>query len=270
MTLNFLEGLNPVFAAMVGGGFAWFMTACGAAVVLFFRQISKRVLDTMLGFAGGIMFAAAFWSLLAPAIEMSEGKSTPAWVPALVGFLLGGAFLRVVDMVLPHLHLGFEDEATEGPHTSWRRTTLFILAIVLHNIPEGLAIGVAFGAAPATGDVTFAAAVALALGIAIQDFPEGLAVAVPLRREGLSRFKSFFWGQSSGFVEIIAAIIGALLVMSMTTVLPYALAFAAGAMIYVIVEEVIPESQHSGNSDLATLGFMAGFALMMVLDVGLG
>jgi len=247
------------------------MTAFGAATVFMARDISRRVLDAMLGFAGGVMIAASYWSLLAPAIEMSEGKDIPAWFPAVVGFLFGGIFLRGVDKVLPHLHLGFNTEEAEGVKTSWQRTTLLILAITLHNIPEGLAVGVAFGAlAAGLPSATFGAAIALAIGIGIQNFPEGLAVSMPLRREGMSRGKSFWYGQLSAIVEPVAGVIGAATVIIAQPILPYALSFAAGAMIFVVIEEVIPEAQRGGNTDLATMGGMVGFAVMMLLDVAFG
>jgi len=217
------------------------------------------------------MIAASYWSLLAPAIEMSEGGRLPAWVPATVGFLMGGFFLWIIDKILPHLHLGFPREDAEGIKTSWHRSVLLVLAITLHNIPEGLAVGVAFGALasdlPAT---SLAGAVALALGIGIQNFPEGTAVSVPLRREGFTRLKSFWYGQLSGVVEPIAGVLGAVAVILIKPLLPYALAFAAGAMIYVVVEELIPESQLAKNTDIATMGAMVGFAVMMALDVALG
>jgi len=244
------------------------MTAFGAAAVFTAKNITQRVLDAMLGFAGGVMIAASYWSLLAPAIEMSEGKDIPAWVPAVVGFLLGGIFLRSIDKVLPHLHLGFATEEAEGVKTSWQRSTLLILAITLHNIPEGLAVGVAFGAlAVNLPSATLGAAIALAIGIGIQNFPEGLAVSMPLRREGMSRRKSFWYGQLSAVVEPIAGVIGAAAVTIAQPILPYALSFAAGAMIFVVIEEVIPEAQRGGNTDLATMGGMVGFAAMMLLDV---
>jgi ZIP family zinc transporter len=247
------------------------MTALGAASVFLIREMSRKVLDGMLGFAAGVMIAASYWSLLAPAIEMSEGKDLPAWFPPMVGFLAGGVFLRGVDRVLPHLHIGFPREEAEGIKTSWQRSTLLVLAITLHNIPEGLAVGVAFGSVAAgLPAASMGAAVALALGIGLQNFPEGIAVSVPLRREGMSRRKSFWYGQLSGMVEPVAGVIGAAAVLVSEPLLPYALSFAAGAMIFVVVEEVIPESQRGGNTDLATLGAMLGFAAMMVLDVGLG
>jgi len=263
--------INPVFAALLATLFTWGVTALGAGLVFFFKEFNKKVLDAMLGFAAGVMTAASFWSLLAPSIELSENLGYLPWIPPLVGFLLGGAFLKGVDKILPHLHIGLEEEKAEGIHTTWKKSLLLVLAITLHNIPEGLAVGVAFGAVGAgIPSATFAGAVALALGIGIQNFPEGAAVSVPLRREGLSRWKSFLYGQASGLVEPIAGVLGALLVTVMRPILPYALAFAAGAMIYVVVEEVIPEAQGSGNSDFATVGAMLGFAIMMTLDVALG
>jgi ZIP family zinc transporter len=226
----------------------------------------------MLGFAAGVMTAASYWSLLAPAIEMAEEVGdVPSWVPATVGFLLGGAFLWAIDRVLPHLHLGFPVEEAEGIKTSWHRSVLLVLAITLHNIPEGLAVGVAFGAVAAgLPAASLAGAVALALGIGIQNFPEGTAVSVPLRREGFSRLRSFWFGQLSGMVEPVAGVLGAAAVLLMRPILPYALAFAAGAMIYVVVEELIPESQLEKNTHIATFGAMLGFAVMMTLDVALG
>ncbi len=247
------------------------VTALGAAGVFLFKKMNQKILDGMLGFAGGVMVAASYWSLLAPAIEMSEGKSVPAWLPAMVGFVMGAVFLRGIDMILPHLHLGFPMEEAEGIKTSWRRSILLVLAITLHNIPEGLAVGVAFGAAAAgLPSATLMGAVTLAIGIGLQNFPEGVAVALPLRREGMSRLKSFWYGQLSAIVEPMAGVLGAAAVLLVQPMLPYALAFAAGAMVFVVVEEVIPESHRSGNGDVATLGFMTGFAVMMVLDVALG
>lgn len=269
--LDILQGLHPVLQALLATCFTWAMTAAGAAVVFTTKDISRRVLDAMLGFAAGVMIAASYWSLLAPAIEMSEGKDIPSWVPAVSGFLIGGIFLRLVDRVLPHLHLGFLTGEAEGLKTNWRRSTLLVMAITLHNIPEGLAVGVAFGALAAGLPVaTLGAAIALAIGIGIQNFPEGLAVSLPLRREGLSRRKSFWYGQLSGVVEPIAGVIGAAAVIVAQPILPYALAFAAGAMIFVVIEELVPEAQRGGNTDLATMGGMVGFAVMMLLDVAFG
>lgn len=269
--MDFLVGIHPVIQAFIATLFTWGMTALGAATVFLAKNFSRKMLDTMLGFAAGVMIAASFWSLLAPAIEMSEGKSFPAWLPAVIGFLLGGVFLRIIDLVLPHLHLGLPIEQAEGINTSWRRSVLLVLAVTLHNIPEGLAVGVAFGAvAYGLSSATLASALALAIGIGIQNFPEGLAISIPLRREGMSRFKSFWYGQLSGVVEPIAGVIGAAAVLIARPVLPYALSFAAGAMIYVVVEQLIPESQQGGNSDIATIGAMLGFAVMMTLDVAFG
>jgi len=269
--MDWFLSLSPIKQALLGGLFTWLITAAGAALVFGVKKFNQKILDAMLGFAGGVMIAASFWSLLAPAIEMSKDGPLPSWVPALVGFFLGGAFLRIIDKILPHLHLGFPMSEAEGIKTSWHRSTLLVLAITLHNIPEGLAIGVAFGATAAGfPEAAIGGAIALTVGIGIQNFPEGFAVSVPLRREGMSRLKSFWFGQLSGFVEPIAAIIGAAIVIIAKPVLPYALAFAAGAMIFVTVEEVIPESQRNGNTDLATAGAMIGFMVMMTLDVALG
>lgn len=266
--------LGAISQSLLGGLFTWSLTALGAALVFFFRTINQKVLDSMLGFAAGVMIAASFWSLLSPSIEMAVAQGVIAWIPAVVGFLVGGFFLRICDAYMPHLHLGFPMEEAEGVSTSWRRATLLVLAITLHNIPEGLAIGVLFGAAAsgieAAGGATVGSAVALAIGIGIQNFPEGTAVSVPLRREGISTGKSFWYGQLSGIVEPISCIIGAAAVLMVQPILPYALAFAAGAMIYVVVEELIPESQLRGNTDIATLGTMVGFSVMMMLDVALG
>ncbi len=266
-----LADLSPVVQALVATIFTWFMTALGAAVVFFFKGIDRRLLDAMLGFAAGVMIAASFWSLLAPAIELSQGSNLPLFLPPLIGFLIGGLFLWIVDHILPHLHIGFPIEEAEGLKTHWRRSILLVLAITLHNIPEGLAVGVAFGALGAGfPGASLAGAVALAIGIGIQNFPEGTAVSVPLRREGLGRLKSFWYGQLSGIVEPIAGVLGAAAVILARPLLPYALAFAAGAMIYVVIEELIPESQREQNMHVATFGGMLGFAVMMVLDVALG
>lgn len=266
--LEFLQNLHPVVQALLATGFTWAVTALGAASVFLAKDVSKKVLDGLLGFAAGVMIAASFWSLLAPAIEMSAGLDVPVWFPALIGFLLGGVFLRGIDMVLPHLHLGFPMGEVEGVKTTWRRSTLLVLAVTLHNIPEGLAVGVAFGAVAAgLPTATLPAAIVLAVGIGLQNFPEGLAISMPLRREGMSRLRSFWYGQLSAIVEPVAGVIGAAAVILARPILPYALAFAAGAMIFVVVEEVVPESQRGGNTDLATAGAMIGFAVMMVLDL---
>lgn len=269
--MEWLANLHPVQQALLAGCFTWGVTALGAASVFLARTPSRKLLDTLLGFASGVMIAAAYWSLLAPAIEMSTGRLLPAWFPPAIGFLSGAFFLRAADLLLPHLHPGFPMSEVEGVKTSWQRTTLLVLAITLHNIPEGLAVGVAFGAVAAgLPSATFPAALALAVGIGLQNFPEGLAVAVPLRREGVSRGRSFWYGQLSGFVEPIAAAAGAATVLWAQSALPYALSFAAGAMIFVVVEDAIPEAERSGNTDLAAMGAMIGFVVMMVLDVALG
>jgi ZIP family zinc transporter len=269
--IAFLQNFHPIIQALLATSFTWAMTALGAATVFAARDVSKRVLDTMLGFAAGVMIAASYWSLLAPAIEMSSGGNLPVWLPPAAGFLIGAIFLRGIDKILPHLHLGFPTEEAEGIKTSWRRSTLLILAITLHNIPEGLAVGVSFGAAAAgLPSATIAGAIALAIGIGIQNFPEGLAVSMPLRREGMSRRQSFQYGQLSGLVEPIAGVIGAAAVLVARPILPYALAFAAGAMIFVVVEELVPESQRGGNTEFATMGAIIGFVLMMILDVAFG
>jgi ZIP family zinc transporter len=263
--------LDPIIQALLATCFTWGVTALGASAVFFFKTVNRKVLDGMLGFAAGVMIAASFWSLLAPAIAMTEEAGGVAWVPATVGFLLGGAFLWGVDKILPHLHLGYPTADAEGIKTSWQRSVLLVMAITLHNFPEGLAVGVAFGAVAAgLPSASLAGAVALALGIGLQNFPEGMAVSVPLRREGMSRLKSFWYGQASGAVEPIAGVLGAAAVLLMRPILPYALAFAAGAMIYVVVEELIPESQLETSTDVATIGAMLGFAVMMTLDVALG
>jgi ZIP family zinc transporter len=269
--IAWFKNLNPVVQALLATLFTWALTALGAAGVFLARHPGRKFMDSMLGFAAGVMIAASFWSLLAPAIEMSEGGPLPSWVPAAVGFLLGAAFLRILDYVLPHLHLDAPMESAEGVHTSWHRSILLVMAITLHNFPEGLAVGVAFGAVAAgLPSADLAGAVALALGIGIQNFPEGLAVSMPLRREKISRLKAFWYGQLSGVVEPIAGVLGAALVIMARPILPYALAFAAGAMIYVVVEELIPESQTGGHSDIATIGAVLGFTVMMTLDVALG
>lgn len=271
MVYESFANLHPVVQALIATLFTWFMTALGSGLVFFFKTINRKALDAMLGFAAGVMIAASYWSLLAPAIEMAEGSGIPSWVPATSGFLMGGAFLWVIDKLLPHLHPGFPTSEAEGISTSWRRSVLLVSAITIHNIPEGLAVGVAFGALAADlPSASLGGAIALAIGIGIQNFPEGSAVSVPLRREGLSRYKSFQYGQLSGMVEPIAGVIGALAVIFMQPILPYALAFAAGAMIYVVVEELIPESQLQKHTDVATIGAMCGFAVMMTLDVALG
>ncbi len=269
--MEWFASQSHVIQALLATLFTWAVTALGAAMVFFFKTINKKVLDAMLGFAAGVMIAASYWSLLAPAIAMSEAAGGLPWVPAVVGFLLGGVFLFAADKLIPHVHPGFKKGDSEGPKTSWQRSVLLVLAITIHNIPEGLAVGVAFGAVAAgLPSAAIGGAIALALGIGIQNFPEGAAVSVPLRREGMTRRKSFAYGQASGIVEPIAGVLGAFAVVRMQPILPYALAFAAGAMIYVVIEELVPESQASKHSDVATVGTMLGFTVMMLLDVALG
>ena len=269
--LGFFHGINPVLGAFIATLFTWGVTALGASPVFFVKRMNPRILDGMLGLAAGVMIAASYWSLLAPAIEMSSGD----WKPATVGFLAGALFLYAIDKILPHLHLGLDISQAEGIPVSWKRSVLLVLAVTLHNIPEGLAVGVAFGAvAHATGAAEarelMLGGITLAIGIGFQNFPEGLAVSMPLRREGMGRLRAFLYGQASGIVEPISGVLGAGLVLALQPLLPYALAFAAGAMIFVVVEELIPESQRNGFSDFATLGAIFGFAIMMTLDVALG
>ena len=265
--VKWFESIDPILAALVATTFTWLVTAFGAAFVFFFKSLNRTVLDVALGFTGGVMVAASFWSLLNPAIEMSGGS----WIPAAIGFLLGAFFLFGLDKILPHVHINAKDDEVEGIKTKWHKTKLLVLAITMHNIPEGLAVGVLFGAVAAgIPGASIEAALILAVGIGIQNFPEGFAVSMPLRRQGMSRKKSFFYGQLSAIVEPIFGVLGAWAVFTFEPILPYALAFAAGAMIFVVVEEVIPETQRDKNTDLATLGFMEGFVVMMSLDVALG
>jgi len=270
--IEFFQNLNPYMQALIATLFTWGLTALGAGVVFLGKTVNQKLMDGMLGFASGVMIAASFFSLLAPAVDLAEGGSVPAWVPAVTGFLFGGGFLYAVDKLLPHLHPG--EKKPEGVKSSWQRSVLLVLAITLHNIPEGLAVGVGFGvAAVGLENGYLASAIALALGIGLQNFPEGMAVSLPLRKEKISRSKAFMLGQLSGIVEPISALIGVWAVSMMRGLLPYALSFAAGAMIYVVAEELIPESKRSaaqGHSDIPTIGVMLGFALMMLLDIALG
>ena len=268
--ITFFESIDPILAAFLATLFTWGLTALGASLVFLFKNMNRAFFDGMLGFTGGVMVAASFWSLLAPGIEMSPGEGFTKVIPAVVGFATGALFLFGLDKVLPHLHVNFKMEEKEGIKTPWHKSTLLTLAITLHNIPEGLAVGVLFGAAAAGFDgATTGGAVALALGIGLQNFPEGLAVSMPLKRQGLSSWRSFNFGQLSAAVEPVAAVLGAWAVMTFEPILPYALSFAAGAMIFVVVEEVIPESQQERYTDIATMGFIGGFIIMMTLDVGL-
>ena len=272
--MEWLNSQNPVLLALFATLATWALTALGASMVFFFKEIKQRLLNTMLGFAAGVMIAASFWSLLAPAIEMAENSSKiPAWLVAALGFVGGAVFLYAADKIIPHMHFNSKDGESEGVSTKLRRSILLVFSITLHNIPEGLAVGVAFGAAAnGLNDITLLSAIAVALGIGIQNFPEGAAVSIPLRREGLSRTKSFLYGQASGIVEPIAGVLGAALVMYVQPILPYALAFAAGAMIYVVVDELIPEAQSGSHKSthMATAGCIIGFTVMMILDVALG
>jgi ZIP family zinc transporter len=267
--IDYFQSINPILAALYATTFTWLVTALGASVVFIFKTMNRAFFDGMLGFTGGVMVAASFWSLLAPAIEMSEGEGFIKVMPAVIGFGLGAIFLFGLDKILPHIHINFKE--AEGIKTPWHKTTLLVLAITLHNIPEGLAVGVLFGGVAAGIEgATIGGAVALAIGIGLQNFPEGIAVSMPLRRQGISKFKSFWYGQLSAIVEPIAGVLGAWAVLSFEPILPYALAFAAGAMIFVVVEEVIPETQLDKHTDIATLGFIGGFMVMMTLDVALG
>lgn len=269
---DFIQQYSPVTQALMATLFTWGVTAAGAALVFFTKKVNPKAMDSMLGFAAGVMIAASFWSLLAPGIEMAEQIGHISWLTAAIGFLGGGIFMRLTDRFLPHIHPGLEKGSREGVKTSWQRSTLLVLAITLHNIPEGLAVGVAFGAVAANlPSATLGGAIALAIGIGLQNFPEGAAVSLPLRREGMGRTKSFILGQASGVVEPIAGVAGAAFVIHLQSVLPYALCFAAGAMIFVVVEELIPESQRNeANIDTVTMATMAGFVVMMILDVALG
>lgn len=268
---DFFQQFNPITMAFIATLFTWGMTALGAAVVFTTKNFHQRMLDSMLGFTGGVMIAASFWSLLSPAIEMSQYHTIGNWFPAGLGFLLGGVFLWIINKILPHLHPNTPIRKAEGYYPRDRkRSTLLVLAITLHNIPEGLAVGIAFGALASAGtEATLTSALTLALGIGVQNIPEGIAVSMPLRGDGLSRGKSFFYGQLSGAVEPVSAVIGSLAVAIIEPLLPYALSFAAGAMIFVVAEEVIPSSHEKGNKDLASMSLMIGFTLMMILDVAL-
>jgi len=269
MVSSFTEW-DPILQAFLATVFTWILTTAGASFVFGMKSINRRIVDLMLGFAAGVMIAASVWSLLIPAMDLAEADGVPRWMPALVGFLIGGFFMFAIDRTLPHVHPGLSSDHAEGVKTAWARSTLLFTALTLHNIPEGLAVGVAFGAVAQEGGTTLAAAAALALGIGLQNLPEGTAVSLPLRGSGMSRGRSFVYGSLSGLVEPLAAVVGAAAVTVARPILPYVLAFAAGAMVYVVVEEVIPESQSGKNTDLATGGAMAGFALMMLLDVALG
>lgn len=264
--INFILGLSPVWQALIASLFTWAVTALGSAIVFLFKKINKNILDAMLGFAAGVMIAASFWSLLSPAIEMASKLNMVTWVVASLGFLSGGLLLFIGDK--------FFDKVSKSKNIkqgSFKRCLMLIFSITLHNIPEGLAVGVAFGSLNYGLDgATFAAACVLAFGIALQNFPEGMAVSIPLRRENYSRRKAFFYGQLTGIVEPISAVLGAILVLKIRYILPFLLSFAAGAMIYVVVQELIPESQTNKKKDLMALFTLIGFSVMMILDVALG
>ncbi len=256
---GWFTAFDPITQALLATLGTYLLTALGTTPVLFFRTAPRRLMDALMGGAAGVMVAASCWSLLQPAIEMG------GTFPAVIGLAVGGLFIFTLDQLLPHLHPEFPDEATqEGPRSGYRRAVLLMVAITIHNFPEGLAVGVAFGAGN-TG-----AALALAIGIGLQNIPEGLAIALPLRREGMSRLRAFWYGQLSATVEPVAGVIGCALVLLVTPILPYSMAFAAGAMLYVVVEELLPETTRQGNTDVATLGFLSGFLIMMALDTSLG
>lgn len=272
--VDFLLSLDNWQLALLGGILTWSLTALGASLVFYFKVINKSVYNMMLGFAAGVMIAASVWSLIIPAVDMAELQGAIPWLVATIGILAGTGFLYAFDKVLPHIHFGKEN-LQEGIHTKLSRNILLVFSITLHNIPEGLAVGVAFGAVGLATDPQTAlfGALAVAIGIGIQNFPEGAAVSIPLFQEGNSRRKSFFFGQASALVEPVFAVIGAILVNAVSLILPYALTFAAGAMIYVVIEELIPESKdivEDKAEHLATFGFVLGFIIMMVLDISLG
>ena len=261
--------MSPVLLALLGTTFTFLATALGAATVFFFKkEIPHSLQRAFLGFAAGVMIAASVWSLLIPAMEMAEANGQPGWLPTAGGFILGGAFLMLLDRLLPHLHI--DSNEPEGIKSSWSRTTMLVLAVTLHNIPEGLAVGLAFGLAAESSAMPLSGALALSLGMALQNFPEGAAISLPLKKEGLNNGKSFLLGALSGVVEPIAGVTGVLIAGSLTGVMPWVLAFAAGAMIYVVVEELIPEAHLGEHSHTGTISVMLGFLVMMILDVALG
>ena len=265
--LKWFMNLNYPEMALLATIFTWFMTTLGAAIVFFFKKVNKTMMDAMLGFAAGVMITASFFSLLAPAVEMAESLSLTGWIVAAIGVILGGILLFTGDIVFDKL----EKKRNLNNTSSFKRSLMLILSITLHNIPEGLAVGVAFGSlAYGLDGATLSSACMLALGIGLQNFPEGMSISLPLRREGLSRKKSFFYGQLSGIVEPISGLIGAILVIKVRFLLPYLLAFAAGAMIYVVVEELIPESQTNKKKDFMAFCTLIGFVIMMMMDLALG
>lgn len=268
--IDFITNLNPVIQAFLATLFTYGVTALGAALVFLFKRVNKTVMDAMLGFAAGVMIAASFWSLLNPAIEMADSLGMISWLVVFFGFFSGGILLYFSDISFNYLNERMSNKES-GNDNSFKRCLMLIISITMHNIPEGLAVGVAFGSvAYGLTGATFSSACLLALGIGLQNFPEGTAVAVPLRREGISRGKAFFYGQLSGIVEPIAGVVGALLVLKVRYLLPFLLSFAAGAMIYVVVQELIPESQINEKKNLSVLFTLIGFSVMMILDVALG
>lgn len=270
--LTFLEEQNPILLAFLATLFTYSVTLIGASIVFLFKKVKKNIMDAMLGFAAGIMIAASFFSLLEPSLKMSESLKMIPWIVTTIGFISGGLLLFIGDRIFTKIDKKISKNKDENNKTkSLKRCIMLILSITLHNIPEGLAVGVAFGGiAYGIEGATLSSALMIALGIGIQNFPEGTAVSVPLRREGLSRKKAFFFGQLSGLVEPISGVLGALLVLKVRTLLPFLLAFAAGAMIYVVVEELIPESQTNKRKELMALFTLIGFSIMMILDVALG
>ena len=262
--IEFFSELSPVIQALLASLFTWGFTAFGAAIVFFFRKVNKNVLDAMLGLAAGVMIASSFFSLLSPALEMANNLGMIPWLVVFAGFFLGGLLLYISDKIYAFVSKNKKEK-------SMKRSLMLVSSITLHNIPEGLAIGVAFGAVSfGLEGASLISAIVLALGIGLQNFPEGMAVSIPLRREGMSRKKAFFFGQLSGIVEPISGVVGALLVLKIRFLLPFLLAFAAGAMIYVVIEELIPESQTNKKKDLMALFTILGFSIMMILDVMLG
>lgn len=269
--MNYFSSLSPVLQALIAALFTWGVTMMGAAIVFFFKEVKKGVMDALLGFSAGVMIAASFWSLLSPAIDMANSLKMNAWVVAFLGFISGGLLLFIGDKIYSFFSEKKQYGTNYGGNHKIKRCLMLIFSITLHNIPEGLVVGVAFGSlAYGIEGATLASAITLAIGIGLQNFPEGSAVSLPLRRDGMSRKKAFFLGQLSGIVEPIAAVIGAILVLKIQTLLPFLLAFAAGAMIYVVVEELIPESQSNQKKDLMALFTLIGFSIMMILDVALG
>ena len=260
---------NRCLYAFILSFLAGISTVIGALVIFFDKRKNNKIVEVSLSFASGVMIAASVWSLLIPAINMTKEQGGISWLPASIGFLLGILFLLALDSLVPHLHL--ESDKPEGIKTKLKKTTMLVFAVTLHNIPEGMAVGVTFfGGMMLNAGITMAGAFALAIGIAIQNFPEGAIISMPLKSEGMSKSKAFLYGTLSGIVEPIGAIITILLTSIIVPVLPYLLAFAAGAMIYVVVEELIPESQAGNHSNIATIGVAVGFVLMMILDVALG